>query len=146
MGFQNDFRIIEDRTLLPMSMCQRLGIVLSLWAMAGCAGSGASNNEIVNQQTTPKPLLPIVETIELALTMPKGAHPLSSYVRYYAQHTLGESLYIVATFVKRESAGKIEIVDFQQIPQLFDGGCDVIKLRYSVSQKKVVSLLCNGDA
>lgn len=146
MGFQNVRRIIDDRTLLAMYLRQGLGIVLSVCAMAGCADTAASNSEIVNQQLTPRPLLPIVETIELALTMPKGAHPLSSYVRYYAQHTLGKNLYIVATFVKKESAGKIEIVDFQQIPQLFDGGCDVIKLRYSVSEKKIVSLLCNGDA
>lgn len=146
MGYQNDQHTTDRKTLLPVQLLHRVGILLAVCAIGACVATSASNETIMDPQMTSRVPLPLVETIEAALAMPVGAHPLSSYVRYYAQHTVKKNLFIVATFVKRDSAGKIEIVDFDQLPQMFDGGCDVIKLRYAVSEKKVISLLCNGEA
>ena len=146
MGFQQDQLTIDRRPLKHMHVVRRLGFVLSMCTLFGCVATAGSNERIEDSKMTPKVSLALVESIESALAMPLGAHPLTKYVRYYAQHTVNSHSYVVATFVRRESKGRIEIVDFNLLPQVFDGGCDVIKLRYSVTQEKVVSFLCNGDA
>lgn len=91
--------------------------------------------------------LDLIKKIESNLTLPQNAFPLSAYIRYYAYKKVSKKQYIVAVFVRGESGvGRVEIIDFKNLPIIFDGGCDVIEVRYSLNKKKIISSYCHGYA
>ncbi len=85
-------------------------------------------------------------TLALKLELPKGARPLKDYVRYYSEISENGKVFIDATFVYDVTGGGIVIVGPAERPSIFDGGCDVVTMRYSVEHKAVISIACNGLA
>jgi hypothetical protein len=76
--------------------------------------------------------------------------PLSGYARYYAGSTMNNEKVILGELVTPlGSAYKpgIHIVESKRtFPTIYDGGCAVINLVYSLKLQKIVSIGCNGFA
>jgi len=85
----------------------------------------------------------VLDRLEARITMPEGAAPLASYARYYARHVRGE---IVGTYLRigNEVPGR-RWVSLEELPQVADGGCDVITVIADV-RGTVRSAACNGEA
>jgi hypothetical protein len=81
--------------------------------------------------------------IEADLTMPAGAAPLDAYTRYYAYEPSSDS--IVAVFLRGGEIGA-KVVPRDALPMVLDGGCDVVRLRYSVAERQVIMIGCSGVA
>jgi hypothetical protein len=92
----------------------------------------------------PKPEMYVLQRLETILVMPKHTRPLHLYIRYYSQEIIQGEKYIVATFLYDGSPGRIELIESKKRPLIEDGGCDVLELRYSLSDNRVVSFACNG--
>ena len=83
--------------------------------------------------------------IESEITELPDGRNLYSYHRYYAGRVEGKSYIVTGVFVNSHEAG-VTIVLYEQLPLIFDGGCDVITVKYNLVEKRVVSMRCNGDA
>ncbi len=85
--------------------------------------------------------------IEPTLLLPARAHELSTYRRSYSLERTPNSGrdVLVGTFLYDGKADGIEILDAPRSPVVMDGGCDVIRLRYSVVDRRVTTLECNGQ-
>lgn len=85
--------------------------------------------------------------IEQNLSLPKGAHPLRSYNRFYAIGEGRDVGSVLGIFRYNPSGvGKIYIVSYKSLPAIFDGGCNVLTVRYSQAEGRVKSVECNGDS
>lgn len=84
--------------------------------------------------------------MEGLIAMPRGASAVNSYRRYYSGTTVGNSKIVTGTFVAQGEVGGIKIVKMKDQPQIFDGGCSVVNLKYEIDLKRVVSIFCNGSA
>ncbi len=113
-------------------------------ALGLCLINIAANVQASPPRSAQQPSLQLIKNIEATLVMPPGAHDLATYVRYYSQQIVKRRKFIVATYIYDGSPGRIVIVDSTSAPRIFDSGCDVIELRYSVVPKKVISIMCNG--
>ena len=75
---------------------------------------------------------------------------LSGYSRYYAGSTLnGDKVIFGELVTPLGSAYKpgVHIVENRRaFPTIFDGGCSVVNLVFSLQQRKIVSIGCNGFA
>lgn len=75
---------------------------------------------------------------------------LNGYARYYAGSTMkGEQVIFGELVTPLGSASKpgVHIVENKRtFPEIYDGGCSVINLVYSLKQQKIVSIGCNGFA
>lgn len=89
----------------------------------------------------------ITKHVEPKVKLPKGARALASYRRYYAvEYASTGAVYVVGTLIHEAAAPGIQIVELDDLPKRFDGGCDAIDVRYSVSARRVLSVRCNGVA
>ena len=89
----------------------------------------------------------IAKHVEPKIKMPKGAHALTSYKRYYAvDRSRAGAVSVVGAFIHDVSAPGVVIVEMDDLPRRLDGGCDVIDVRYSVAARRVLSARCNGVA
>jgi hypothetical protein len=88
-----------------------------------------------------------VKRIEGMIAMPDGAHPLSLYDRYYAKGEGKDTGFIVGIFrYNADQKGDVHIVKYSSLPIVFDGGCNVVRIRYSVDNHRIESAECNGEA
>jgi hypothetical protein len=75
---------------------------------------------------------------------------LTGYARYYTGSTQGGEQVILGElnvpFGSREQPGVHIVKNESGFPSIYDGGCAIIHLVYSVKQQKVVSIGCNGFA
>jgi len=75
---------------------------------------------------------------------------LSGYVRYYASSTRGGEKVILGELVipsiNRGQPGFHLVSSKRSFPLIYDGGCAVVNLVYSIQQQKVLSIQCNGVA
>jgi hypothetical protein len=84
--------------------------------------------------------------IENMVVMPPGVHALASYDRYYTQG-LGKDPYILGVFrFNPAGRGVLHFVGYGSLPAIFDGGCNVIRIRYSYTNPPHVEVHCNGVA
>jgi hypothetical protein len=79
-----------------------------------------------------------IDQLEARITMPVGARDLHAYTRYYAQ-TGG---LLDAVFIA--GVDEVRIVSLDQLPQIFDGGCDVVHAKYDLATGHIQSIFCNG--
>lgn len=93
-----------------------------------------------------EPNLEVIRHIEVTLSLPQGARRLDSYVRYYSTETVAGEMTILGTYVYNGESGRVVRVRHDQLPQIEDGGCDVVEMRYSPKAGKVVSIFCHGVA
>jgi hypothetical protein len=88
-----------------------------------------------------------VKEIESALSLPKGSHPLSSYNRFYVLGEGQDKGFIIGVFrYNPVGVGEIHVVPYKSLPTVFDGGCNVLMLRYSQRDGRVESIECNGES
>lgn len=94
-----------------------------------------------------KRLARLVSEMEKNIKLPAGAHKFESYDRYYANDSVDGSQVIAGLFRYNPSErGKIFLVSNRSLPRVFDGGCNIIHLRYSKLQNRVESIECTGEA
>ena len=103
--------------------------------LAGLAGAG----ELPDSQ--------LINEVEAALKMPRGARPLIAYVRYYTVETRDGRREVRGVFLL-EPADKpgLHDIDDGGLPMVQDGGCDVVNVRYAIDEKKILGVWCNGVA
>jgi len=71
--------------------------------------------------------------------------PLSRYARYYTAAWNGERT-ILGELVLMDTPGVYVVSSRSYFPKIFDGGCAVVNLVYSVPKQRMVSIKCNGYA
>jgi len=76
--------------------------------------------------------------------LPEG-RSIKNYNRYYAGR-LERGLYIVTAVYISGINGRAIIVPYGELPLVLDGGCDVIKIKYNLAEKSIISIRCNGSA
>lgn len=116
-------------------------IIGSGFCFAICVANAAQNKI---EKVPLQPTASMVKQIEAILTLPKGSHSLAQYTRYYSEQRAGRDTHVNAIYVMGESAGRVVIVERDEMPRIQDGGCDVVRVRYSVTLKKILSVSCNG--
>lgn len=104
---------------------------------------GCTTGLFFSEQEISEELSHTVQQIEQKIQLPDGAFPINSYIRYYVQD---DKDVVIGTYVYFGSAGRIEIVEENEIPNVLDGGCGVITFTYSLTKKTFLSLRCNGVA
>ena len=125
---------------------------MARWVIVACAGvlvSGCSQVPLSAEET-------LIVEIERSVVLPKGAFPLESYDRYYARGELGKEIengeIISGVYLRRSfDPGQARttahhLVDLSELPMFFDGGCDLVNVRYDTATKRVLAVFCNGEA
>ena len=91
------------------------------------------------------PELATISELEQAIHLPSGASPIELYTRYYAgvvkagrRVTLGKYHLGGSSVVLVKGEG--------DLPQVFDGGCNVINVEYDVDAHSFAAAFCNGVA
>ena len=85
----------------------------------------------------------LMEKIERAVTLPRGAEPLSHYVRRYAY--LGDQT-IIGVYISRDidkNGPARSWVGAKQLPHISDGGCGVVTVFYDPSKNLRPDAMCN---
>ena len=85
-----------------------------------------------------------VDDIEAHVQMPAGAQPLDQYARYYAQDKDKGFVHGVYVLDGKDKAG-IYIVDFDQLPIISDGRCNVIDVTF-IRKIHALRAACHGTA
>jgi hypothetical protein len=126
-------------------------LLLSL-VMPACAGAQKTEDS--------RPWTPDAATIgKLEVSIKRGDIPqwahghvpvVTDYDRYYAGGSKnGESVVLgefIAADISFAGAGIHVVRDKKDLPIIFDGGCGVVNIVYSVKLGRVTSLVCNGRA
>jgi hypothetical protein len=127
-----------------------ISLVLSSYALG--LGACATSIEGVRSQADLLPTQELVERIEKAISMPRGAQPLDRYVRYYTSKIEGGERFIYGAFFNKEVAYSfpagtgvtdVRIVSPGHIPTVYGGGCDNIELRVHAETLKI-QIKCEG--
>ena len=73
---------------------------------------------------------------------------IDKYARYYATENRNGEKVIVGELVgwldPQESPGIHTVSDVTQFPKIFDGGCGVVHLVYSIREGTILAFKCNG--
>ncbi|GLQ97281.1 hypothetical protein [Dyella mobilis] len=110
--------------------------VLLLFTVVARAGEAPGTSQWI-------PTAQQISAVEAQLVMPSGSKPLPVYTRYYyGQIVLGRHL-LIGEFVLGKGRG-FRIVSPNKAPQVLDGGCSVVNLKYDIERKKAVAIFCNG--
>jgi hypothetical protein len=116
--------------------------VIKFLVLAACLGlpvvqCWASDNGI----RVPK--IEEVRRIEALIVMPKGAHPIRDYTRFYGADVYDGHREIYGQF---ELGGdkKIHLVD--HVDNVFDGGCAIVSFAYNLDARGFRFIECNGVA
>lgn len=128
---------------------RRGALRLTAAAIVGCVGIAVAGSSSSNGKEMPFVLNSdfVAKYIEPKVTLPKGAHALNAYTRYYAvERGSAGTIYVVGIFIHDAAATGIQIVELDDLPKRLDGGCDVIDVRYSVAVRRVLFIRCNGVA
>jgi hypothetical protein len=76
---------------------------------------------------------------------------LSAYNRYYAGYLSGDQKMIEGEFIEpfgeKSKPTSVHIVGSRkELPRVFDGGCSIVHIVYSVGSDRIISARCNGIA
>jgi len=101
---------------------------------------------LFSNASSDRKLINEVVEIEKVIELPPEAHKLENYDRYYAEDG-GENAHAIVGIFRFNSSGKgkVFVVSHTSLPAVFDGGCNVIHLRYSKSRNQFESIQCNGE-
>ncbi|RYY76307.1 MAG: hypothetical protein EOO52_01985 [Gammaproteobacteria bacterium] len=88
-----------------------------------------------------------ISTIESDITLPKGAHSLAAYSRYYFITDVDGLNKLTGYYIYEyaKSPG-IYWIQPDSRPLMADGGCRVIHVEYDLINKKLIKTWCNGEA
>lgn len=130
-------------------------LLISLTILLGGCGGADSNfeNEGASTATTPgssgmknddNGSTEKVEQIEAKIALPEGAYDLNEYDRYYMIN--GDSF--EATYIRSsDGGGSIYFVEARhEIPEMLDGGCQVVHVSGDISVPEEASTFCSGVA
>ncbi len=109
--------------------------------LAGCAAQAP--NAVAPQTDDSSSAL--LESIEDLLRLPKGAARLRSYTRYYTETRNDQEHYVTGIFVRGKPGGA-KLVPANSMPVIFDGGCDVLHLKFDLRAMRTVAFFCGGLA
>jgi hypothetical protein len=88
-----------------------------------------------------------IAELEKRLSLPLGAYELASYDRIYAKHSEANGPVIVGILRHRvDRQGTVMVVNFKSLPVVFDGGCNVVRIRYSLIHRRFDLVKCNGES
>jgi hypothetical protein len=92
-----------------------------------------------------------LETLVKPAGPTRGIRAVSEYDRAYAGTTVSGRKIVEGRWVLRSWSGAAQatspkIVPFGALPEILDGGCDVVTVMYDVATDKIVLLQCNGVA
>jgi hypothetical protein len=123
----------------------RLSISVMAFALLSCGGGGTA------RQSPSLSDAGIAEAIEKQVIAQHPEFDLRRYTRLYQPVDDGniDGTYLLASIgglPPKWKGGKSYWVRRSEVPQVLDGGCAVINLRYHVTSKTLVSVSCNGDA
>ena len=106
------------------------------------AGQMPSTASALDLSASDPALGKLMDRIEAGVALPKGASPLTGYVRLYAwaDEKLGK---VTAIYVRGDAPGR-KWVSFEDLPTILDGGCGVIELIYDVPRGGTDEIGCNG--
>lgn len=83
----------------------------------------------------------VIDEVEAEVRMPADAGPLTQYRRYYYR----DGRRIIGMYRRSTSPGR-EWITKEHRKLVFDGGCGVVNLAFSLETHKVISIGCNGVA
>ena len=86
-----------------------------------------------------------VDDIEAHVQMPTGAQPLERYARYYAQDKTKGFIHGVYVLADGQEKAGIHIVDFDPLPVISDGRCNVIDVTF-IRKIHALRAACHGAA
>ena len=112
--------------------------ILLAFSIAISFSSSASETKM-----SPKDIL----TIESNIALPKGAHPIATYSRYY-YITDVDGLNTLIGYYLNENAKNpgVHWAQPNSLPMMADGGCRVVHIEYDLINKKLLKSTCNGEA
>jgi len=134
--------------------CRRFGNSLSFAIVAaGVAAAIVGTASAQNWSPTESDIARLEAGIKLEAIprWDKRLPSLSGYARYYAGSTANGEQVIDGELVVPVGAAAYKpgihiLQSKQRFPMIFDGGCAVIHLVYSVRQQRITSIRCNGFA
>jgi len=88
----------------------------------------------------------LISEIEAKLDMPAKSFPLNTYVRYFAGEVADNRRLVVGEFLHDPENAGVRIVEREKMPDVLDGGCGVINLKYDIERKEIIAFFCNGEA
>jgi hypothetical protein len=118
-----------------------LSVPLITFALFGCGVGDGSQNDAA-----------LVTAIEKQMRDQHPEFDLRHYTRIYTRDDIGN---VDATYILKSTGGlpskwksgrAIWANPGDEIPEVSDGGCGVIRLRYNVPSQFLVSVSCNPDA
>jgi hypothetical protein len=123
----------------------RLSISVTAFALVSCGGGGTARQSPALSEEG------ITEAIEKQVIAQHPEFDLRHYTRLYQPDDNGniDGTYLLSSMgglPPKWKGGKSYWVRQGEVPQVLDGGCAVINLRYHVTSKTLVSVSCNGDA
>ena len=92
-----------------------------------------------------------LETLVKPAGPTRSIRAVSEYDRAYAGTTVSGRKIVEGRWALRSWSGAAQapspqIVPFNALPDVLDGGCDVVTVLYDVTTDKIVLLQCNGVA
>jgi hypothetical protein len=113
-------------------------------ALANCGGSEDPRQAPSSSEAV------LAVSIEKQVSAEHPDFDLNRYIRLYTRGDLDvEGTYLfegIGGLPSKWKGGKSYWVTPDAVPQVLDGGCAVISLRYNLRSKMLVSVSCNGDA
>ncbi len=122
---------------------RKLYWILPMLFSCGVACSEPSDATAGRSWTPSKAL---ISEIEASLDMPAKAFPLDTYVRYFAGEVADNRRLVVGEFLHDPENAGVRIVEREKMPEVLDGGCGVVNLKYDIERKEVLAFFCNGEA
>lgn len=118
----------------------RRPFVLAVWLWIAVILSGCSDENSVAQPSKAE-----VEAIEKSVVLPDDAEPLLKYARHYAGLNRGSHRIIRGIYILGDETGVL-IKTTEELPVVFDGGCNVVTVEYDVSSASFLEVSCGGEA
>ena len=115
--------------------------VLLLAIMLATAGTGMASTSWRQYTLTRSDVCRIESDVE---ELPGGSR-FDDYDRVYAGQ-MENDRYVVTGVLTRSRNPATPIGSHEKLPLVFDGGCDVITIKYDLQSKTVLSVRCNGEA
>ncbi|CAN5537986.1 hypothetical protein BH10PSE4_BH10PSE4_33580 [soil metagenome] len=120
-------------------------------ALAGAVALGMTAASLATFWTPASAQVARLETLVKPKGPARGIRPISRYDRAYAGTTMSGRQIIEGRWVDRGWSASAKpsspkIVPYGALPDVLDGGCDIVTVMYDVSTDKIVFLACNGVA
>ncbi|WP_308142792.1 hypothetical protein [Burkholderia pseudomallei] len=116
--------------------------LLRIGVLASMALSLASRAQPPHTWT---PTTSLIGKVESALHMPPGT-ALNGYTRYYYGVFQHRHRLLMGIFVRDGDTPAVHVTSPEKVPKLFEGGCNVVNVKYDVDAGKVLAIFCNGSA